>query len=76
MYTGDLARFSGFSRERRKLASSFSSVSLSLPALLPALGTKEVFSVLPQAPQPWASGSEETVWSQASVGGGKSSLLR
>lgn len=76
--TGHSARPSLSKRDSRKPASSSSSssaspVSSSSP---PAPGPRRVFSAGLQAPQPWASGSEEALWSQASVGGGKRARLR
>lgn len=75
------ARASLSSRDRGKPASSssssWSSASLvSSSFLSPHPGPRRVFLVQLQAPQPWASGSEEAFWSQASVGGGKRAGLR
>lgn len=51
-------------------------VSSSSSSTFPPSGFRGVFSVQLQAPQPWASGSKETLWSQASVGGGKRACLQ
>lgn len=76
--SGYSASSSPSKRDRGKPASSGSfSASPGSPSFLsPPSGSRGGFSALPQAPQPWASGSEEALCSQAWVGGGKRAWLR
>lgn len=57
-------------------SSSACASTVSSASLPPPPAPRGVFSARLQAPQPWASGSEEALWSQASVGGGKRARLR